>query len=45
MKYREIAVHIDDGTSWFMHSTPVILGGARAELNRELLKEHQALTK
>jgi hypothetical protein len=38
-----LAVHIDDGTSWFMHSTPVILGGARAELDRELLKTHRAL--
>ncbi len=40
-----LAVHIDDGTSWFMHSTPVILGGARAELDRELLKAHRALMK
>jgi dienelactone hydrolase len=38
-----LAVHIADGTSWFMHSTPLVLGGARAELDRELLKVHRAL--
>jgi len=26
-----------------MHSTPLVLGGARAELDRELLKVHRAL--
>lgn len=40
-----LAVHIADGTSWFMHSTPLVLGGARAELDRELLKVHRALAK
>ena len=40
-----LAVHIDDGTSWFIHSTPLVLGGARAELDRDLLKAHQGLAK
>ena len=40
-----LAVHTADGTSWFIHSTPLVLGGARAELDRELLKAHQGLAK
>ena len=38
-----LAIWISDGTSWFVHSTPVVLDGARAELDRELLNAHQRM--
>ena len=38
-----LAVRIADGTSWFIHSTPLILGGARAELDRELLIAYRSI--
>jgi hypothetical protein len=38
-----LAVRIADGTSWFVHSAPLVLGGARAELDRDLLKAHQGM--
>jgi hypothetical protein len=38
-----LALRIADGTSWFVHSTPVLLGGARAELDRELIRAHDTV--
>lgn len=38
-----LAVHVADGTSWFVHSTPLVLGGARTELDQELLRAYQAV--
>lgn len=37
------AMHLADGTSWFVHSSPLALGGARVELDRELLRAYQAV--
>ena len=38
-----LAVRVADGTSWFVHSTPLVLDGARAELDRELLGAYRAV--
>lgn len=38
-----LALRAADGTSWFVHYVPRILGGARGELVRELLKAHQSV--
>ena len=38
-----LAVRIADGTSWFIHSTPVVLDGARIELDRELLIAYRSI--
>jgi CubicO group peptidase (beta-lactamase class C family) len=38
-----LAVRLPDGTSWFVHSLPLVLDGARVELMRELMKAHAAV--
>ena len=38
------AMRIADGTSWFVHSTPLVLGGARTELDQELLRAYRSVT-
>ena len=38
------ALRIADGTSWFVHSTPLVLGGARTELDQELLRAYRSVT-
>jgi CubicO group peptidase (beta-lactamase class C family)/dienelactone hydrolase len=38
-----LAIRSADGTSWFVHHVPRILGGARAELERELLIAHRSV--
>lgn len=38
-----LAVRLADGTAWFVHSTPVVLGGARVELDRELLAAYRTI--
>lgn len=38
-----LAVRLADGTSWFVHSVPVVLGGARIELDRELIEAYRAV--
>ena len=38
-----LAVRIADGTSWFIHSTPLVLDGARNELDRELLTAYRSI--
>jgi hypothetical protein len=43
IKTSTLAVRAPDGTSWFVHSLPVVLGGAREELARELLRAHQSV--
>jgi CubicO group peptidase (beta-lactamase class C family) len=37
------AMRLADGTSWFVHSLPVALEGARGELDRELLRAYRAV--
>jgi CubicO group peptidase (beta-lactamase class C family) len=37
------AMRVADGTSWFVHSTPLVLDGARAELTGDLLRAYQAV--
>ena len=37
------AIRIADGTSWFVHSTPLVLGEARAELDQEMLRAYRAV--
>jgi hypothetical protein len=37
------AMRIADGTSWFVHSTPLVPRGARAELDPELRRAYQAV--
>jgi CubicO group peptidase (beta-lactamase class C family) len=34
------AMRVADGTSWFVHSTPVVMGEPRIELARELKRAH-----
>ena len=36
------AIRIADGTSWFVHATPLV-GGARMELDRELLRAYRSV--
>ena len=38
-----LALRIADGTSWFVHSTPLVRGGARAELYEEILRAYRAV--
>lgn len=38
-----LAIRIADGTSWFVHSRPVVLGNARNELYQELLAVHRTM--
>jgi CubicO group peptidase (beta-lactamase class C family) len=38
-----LAVRAGDGTSWFVHSVPIVLDGARAELARDLLATHRSV--
>jgi CubicO group peptidase (beta-lactamase class C family) len=38
-----LAVQVADGTSWFVHSTPVVLDGARLELDRDLLAAYRSV--
>lgn len=38
-----LAVRVAGGTSWFVHSTPVVLDGARVELDRELVAAFRAI--
>lgn len=38
-----LALRAVDGTSWFVHYVPRILGGARGELVRELLKAQRSI--
>jgi len=35
-----LAVRMADGTSWFVHSLPLVLDGARGELDRELVRAY-----
>jgi CubicO group peptidase (beta-lactamase class C family) len=35
--------HLADGTSWFVHSTPLVVGGARIELDRELIHAYEGV--
>jgi CubicO group peptidase (beta-lactamase class C family)/dienelactone hydrolase len=37
------AIRVADGTSWFVHSTPLVLAGARTELDQELLRAYQSV--
>jgi CubicO group peptidase (beta-lactamase class C family) len=37
------AIRIADGTSWFVHATPLVVGGARMELDRELLRAYRSV--
>jgi len=37
------AMRLADGTSWFVYSTPLVLGGARLELRDELLQADPAV--
>jgi len=37
------AMRLSDGTSWFVHSTPLVTGGARAELDRELQRAYRGV--
>jgi CubicO group peptidase (beta-lactamase class C family) len=39
------AMRIADGTSWFVHSTPVVMGEPRIELARELRRAHGSVRK
>jgi hypothetical protein len=36
-------MRVADGTSWFVHSKPLVLGRARAELDEALLRAYQAV--
>lgn len=38
-----LAMRIEDGTSLFIHATPIVLDGARNELRRDLLRAHKAV--
>jgi CubicO group peptidase (beta-lactamase class C family) len=38
-----LAFRAADGTSWFVHSTPLVTGNARNELNNELLLAYQSI--
>jgi CubicO group peptidase (beta-lactamase class C family) len=38
-----LAVVVADGTSWFVHSTPLVLDGARDELDRDLLRAYRSV--
>lgn len=38
-----LAVRLADGTSWFVHSLPLVLGGARNELDRELQRAYRGV--
>lgn len=38
-----LAVRMADGTSWFVHSLPLVLDGARNELDRELVRVHPSV--
>jgi CubicO group peptidase (beta-lactamase class C family) len=38
-----LAIRIADGTSWFVSNTPLVLGSARAELYRDLLRAYRAV--
>jgi hypothetical protein len=38
-------MRIADGTSWFVHSTPVVMGEPRIELARELRRAHGSVRK
>lgn len=38
-----LAFRAADGTSWFVHSTPLILGNARSELNDALLRAYRSI--
>lgn len=38
-----LAVRVADGTSWFVHSLPLVLDGARNELDRELMRAYRSV--
>jgi hypothetical protein len=38
-----LAFRAADGTSWFVHATPLILGNARGELNDALLRAYRSI--
>jgi len=38
-----LAVRVADGASWFVHSVPVVLGGARNELDRDLIRAYASV--
>jgi hypothetical protein len=39
-----LAMRLNDGTSWFVHSLPLVRGNARLELTDRLIKAYQAIT-